>query len=203
MARFVLTADDYAMTPAVTRGILACLEAGRITATGAMTNRPHWKSFAPQLGAFEGKADLGLHFNLTCGVPLTAMPRLAPGGELPKLPDILRAGSLRRLPLAEVAGELEAQLSAFEDAMGRMPDFIDGHQHVHAMPGVRRALGLLFSQRRAGFDEDDIGRVMETLDALGGAPGILHQHAAAWPKFDQVDRGLAERRPFMRAPKAD
>ncbi|MBN8532688.1 MAG: ChbG/HpnK family deacetylase [Rhizobiales bacterium] len=147
MARFVLTADDYAMTPAVTRGILACLEAGRITATGAMTNRPHWKSFAPQLGAFEGKADLGLHFNLTCGVPLTAMPRLAPGGELPKLPDILRAGSLRRLPLAEVAGELEAQLSAFEDAMGRMPDFIDGHQHVHAMPGVRRALGAVLAKR--------------------------------------------------------
>lgn len=147
MAGFVLTADDYAMTPAVTRGILACLEAGRISATGAMTNRPHWKGFAPHLGAFVGKADLGLHFNLTCGAPLTPLPRLAPGGELPKLPDILRAGSLRRLPLDEVAAELEAQISAFEDAMGRMPDFIDGHQHVHALPGVRRALGAVLVRR--------------------------------------------------------
>ncbi len=42
MTPFVLCADDYAMTPAVSRGILALLEAGRITATGAMTNRPSW-----------------------------------------------------------------------------------------------------------------------------------------------------------------
>jgi hypothetical protein len=147
MAGFVLTADDYAMTPAVTRGILACLEAGRISATGAMTNRLHWRGEALNLRAFEGKADLGLHFNLTCGAPLTPMPRLAPGGELPKLPDILKAASLRRLPLGEVEAELEAQLSAFEDAMGRMPDFVDGHQHVHALPGVRPALSAVLVRR--------------------------------------------------------
>lgn len=150
MAGFVLTADDYAMTPAVTRGILACLEAGRISATGAMTNRPHWRGDARHLRAFEGRADLGLHFNLTCGEPLTAMPRLAPGGELPKLPDILTSASLGRLPRDEVAAELDAQLKAFEDAMGRMPDFIDGHQHIHAMPGVRNVLAEVLVKRYPG-----------------------------------------------------
>ncbi|HUN11578.1 MAG TPA: ChbG/HpnK family deacetylase, partial [Rhabdaerophilum sp.] len=34
---FVLCADDYGMTPAVSRGILRLIEAGRISATGAMT----------------------------------------------------------------------------------------------------------------------------------------------------------------------
>lgn len=149
-ARFVLTADDYAMTPAVSRGILPLLEAGRISATGAMTNRPHWKADAPALRAFAGKADLGLHFNLTCGAPLTRMAHLAPGGELPKLARILREGALNRLPRAEIGAELAAQLDAFEAAMGRAPDFVDGHQHVHAMPGVRRVLAEVLARRYAG-----------------------------------------------------
>lgn len=146
MRGFVLTADDYAMTPGVSRGILACLEAGRISAAGAMTNRPHWQGSAPALRAFAGKADLGLHFNLTCGAPLTPMPRFAPNGELPELPVILRGGSLGTLPRKDIAAELEAQISAFEEAMGRAPDFIDGHQHVHALPGVRRVVAEVLAR---------------------------------------------------------
>jgi len=34
--------------------------------------------------------------------------------------------------------------------MGRAPDFIDGHQHVHAMPGVRRAFARVVSARYPG-----------------------------------------------------
>jgi predicted glycoside hydrolase/deacetylase ChbG (UPF0249 family) len=139
---FVLTADDYAMTPAVTRGILALLERGAISATGAMTNRPHWREAARNLSAFAGQADLGLHLNLTCGQPLTRMARLCPTGDLPKLPRLLAAGLAGRLPLDEIAGEIRAQIAAFEDQTGRPPDFIDGHQHVHALPGVRRALAI-------------------------------------------------------------
>jgi predicted glycoside hydrolase/deacetylase ChbG (UPF0249 family) len=150
MPGFVLTADDYAMTEGVTRGILALLEAKRISATGAMTNRPHWRVAAKDWRAFKGKADLGLHFNLTCGAPLTRMDRLAPSGDLPKLPVVLRGGVLRSLPYGEIARELEAQLTAFEDAMGSAPDFVDGHQHVHALPGVRRVLAEVLVKRYPG-----------------------------------------------------
>lgn len=145
--RFVLTADDYAMTPAVTRGILVVLEAGRISATGAMTNRPHWREASRALRAFEGRADLGVHVNLTCGAPLTRAAGLASGGLLPKLGSLLARGPARLLPLAAIEAEIDAQLTEFEDAMGRMPDFIDGHQHVHAMPGVRRAFAVVLARR--------------------------------------------------------
>jgi predicted glycoside hydrolase/deacetylase ChbG (UPF0249 family) len=47
----------------------------------------------------------------------------------------------------EIAAELARQLDAFEDALGRAPDFVDGHQHVHALPGVRRAVLDLLAQR--------------------------------------------------------
>lgn len=148
--RFVLCADDYAMTPAVSRGILDLLEAGRISATGAMTNRPDWRAAAPALAPFVGGADLGLHFNLTCGTPLATLARLAPGGVLPTLGTLLKGGLTGSLPEDEVAAELSAQLTAFEDAMGRAPDFIDGHQHVHAMPGVRRAFARVVAARYPG-----------------------------------------------------
>jgi predicted glycoside hydrolase/deacetylase ChbG (UPF0249 family) len=147
LARFVLTADDYALTPGVSAGILDLLEAGRIAAAGAMTNRPHWRSGAAAFGQFSGAADLGLHFNLTCGIPLTRMKRLAPAGELPKLPALLRGGVAGLLPSAEIAAELEAQIDAFQQAMGRPPDFIDGHQHVHALPGVRSVLADVLPRR--------------------------------------------------------
>ena len=43
----------------------------------------------------------------------------------------------RRLDGAEIEAELGRQLDRFEDAFGRRPDYIDGHQHVHQLPVVR------------------------------------------------------------------
>jgi len=137
---FILCADDFAMTDGVSRAILDLLGRGKLTATGAMTNRPHWRRLAPELATFAGKADLGLHLNLTCAAPLSAMPRLAPGGTLPCLKDVARAAILSPAVRKEIAAEIARQLDAFEDALGRPPDFVDGHQHVHVLPGVRRAL---------------------------------------------------------------
>jgi predicted glycoside hydrolase/deacetylase ChbG (UPF0249 family) len=146
---FVLCADDFALTEGVSRSILALLERGKLTATGAMTNRPHWQSFAPALAAFGRTADLGLHLNLTCAAPLGAMPRLAPGGELPRLADLARAAATSATARSEIAAEIARQLDAFEDGLGRAPDFIDGHQHVHVLPGIRRALLDLVARRYA------------------------------------------------------
>ncbi len=148
--RFVLCADDYAMTPAVSRGILALFETGRITATGAMTNRPSWPEAARELRAFEGRADLGVHLNLTCGAPLTEAAGFAVGGVLPRLGPLLIRALASMLPQAAIEAEINAQLAAFEDAMGRAPEFIDGHQHVHALPGVRRALADVLARRYPG-----------------------------------------------------
>ena len=144
---FVLCADDYGFTPGVSDGILQLLDAGRISATGAMTNRPDWPRAARLLKAFDGKADLGLHLNLTAGAPLTPMPNFAAGGFLPTLGPVLKRATLRRLPIMEIGAEIERQLDAFEQAMGRIPDFIDGHQHVHAVRGVRATLLRIVAER--------------------------------------------------------
>jgi predicted glycoside hydrolase/deacetylase ChbG (UPF0249 family) len=48
---------------------------------------------------------------------------------------------------AELGAEIARQLDAFEQAREGAPDFVDGHQHVHALPGVRRVLLRVLSER--------------------------------------------------------
>jgi len=52
----------------------------------------------------------------------------------------MRDAYLGRLDLGQIRGELERQLGAFVEVMGRAPEHIDGHQHVHLLPGVREAV---------------------------------------------------------------
>jgi predicted glycoside hydrolase/deacetylase ChbG (UPF0249 family) len=139
MLHFALCADDYALTPGVSRGILELLEARRLTAVSVMTTQPGWRA-AGELKPFVHAADIGLHLNLTLGAPLCAMPGLAPSGEFPAIGALVRAAVLGRLPLGEIGAEIARQIEAFTQYFGRLPNHVDGHQHVHALPGIRDAL---------------------------------------------------------------
>ena len=75
-----LCADDFALSPAVSQGILEALAAARLTATSAMTTQASWPEAARAFRTLAPQADLGLHFNLTLGGPLGKMPSFAPGG---------------------------------------------------------------------------------------------------------------------------
>jgi predicted glycoside hydrolase/deacetylase ChbG (UPF0249 family) len=144
---FALCADDFALSPAVSRGILEALAAGRLTATSAMTTQKSWPEAAKAFRDLAPHADLGLHFNLTLGRPLGEMPRFAPGGAFPSMNAIAPAAWRRALPRAEIRDELRRQLDAFEAAYGAPPDFVDGHQHVHVLPGIAEDLLAEFSAR--------------------------------------------------------
>ncbi|AWB23360.1 ChbG/HpnK family deacetylase [Methylobacterium currus] len=143
----VLCADDYGLSPGVSRGILALARRKRISATGSMTNIPAFRDAAPALRELPGTVGLGLHLTLTAGAPLGPLPRLAPDGRLPPLGRLLRLALSGRLRPAEIRPEIERQLDAFVAAMGRLPDFVDGHQHVHVLPGVRGALLAALAER--------------------------------------------------------
>ena len=136
MKSLTICADDYALSPAVSLGIRACLAAGLVTATSAMTNRPNWPLAAQELRALPGNFEVGLHLNLTCGAPLGKMPMLAPNGMFPDARTLMHS----KAPQAEIFMEIIRQLQSFHTHMGRWPDFLDGHQHVHVLPNVRAAL---------------------------------------------------------------
>lgn len=140
-----INADDYGLTPAVSAGILEAVEAGRIHATSAMTARPFWKTAAQDIASLGDAVDVGLHLDLTLGPPITRMPILTAGGRLPQIGSLIRLAHARRLPEAEIRAEIGAQLDAFQEHYGEAPAFVDGHQHVHMLPGVRE---ILFDEAR-------------------------------------------------------
>jgi predicted glycoside hydrolase/deacetylase ChbG (UPF0249 family) len=143
----ILIADDFAMTRGISEGILGLAEAGRLSGTSAMVNMPHWPEMAARAVALRGRFALGLHLNLTFGAPLGAMPKLAPTGQLPAPEKIVGRAVGRAIDGTEIAGEIQRQIDRFEAAAGVPPDFIDGHHHVHALPGVRAALVEVLRRR--------------------------------------------------------
>jgi predicted glycoside hydrolase/deacetylase ChbG (UPF0249 family) len=151
----VLCADDFAISPGVSAGIVDLLARQRLSATSCMTASRHWPSLAGALAPHRGRADIGLHLTLTDARPLGEMPHLAPDGRLPPLGRLLPAALSRRLDrpeiAAEVAAEIRRQLDAFVSATGCMPDFIDGHQHVHLLPVIRKEVLALFAGPLAGL----------------------------------------------------
>ncbi|SEH60023.1 ChbG/HpnK family deacetylase [Magnetospirillum fulvum] len=144
-----LCADDYGLAPGVGRAIRALIEAGRLQATGCMTAGPFWPDEAALLRPLTGRAEFGVHLTLTDHAPLAPLPALAPDGRFPPLGRLLKLSLLRRLDRAEIAAELERQIDSFEAAMGRAPDFLDGHHHVHQLPVVRDVVLDLAARRLA------------------------------------------------------
>jgi predicted glycoside hydrolase/deacetylase ChbG (UPF0249 family) len=147
MSGVILNADDYAMTQGISDAILALAEAGRLSATSAIVTTRHWPAHAREAVLRRDRIAIGLHLNLTFGAPLGAMPSLAPDGIFPGPGAIVRNASARRLDRAEIRGEIERQLDRFEAEAGFPPDFVDGHHHVHVLPGVRDELLAAMGER--------------------------------------------------------
>jgi predicted glycoside hydrolase/deacetylase ChbG (UPF0249 family) len=142
-----LCADDYAIAPGVDDAIVELALGERITAFSCITASPRWKHAAERINPLFGKIDIGLHFTLTQLTPIDLMPRLAPDRRFPGMGRLYSQAFLRRLDLAEIEAEFRRQIDAFTGATGRVPDFIDGHHHVHQLPGVREVVARVFGTR--------------------------------------------------------
>ena len=114
------------------RGILALVRLGRLGAVSCQVACAGWGGAAPALQD-AGGVDLGLHLDLAEGR----------GG----LAALLVRSHLRALPRRALAARIAGQLDVFEAAVHRPPDFVDGHQHCHQLPGVRDVLLDLLEAR--------------------------------------------------------
>jgi predicted glycoside hydrolase/deacetylase ChbG (UPF0249 family) len=144
--RIVLCADDYGLSPGVSRGIRELLEHGRLSATSCMVVFPEIAEDGPLLKPFLGRADIGLHFSLTKDRAFNTVALEA---------------HLRPPPFATIRAALEEQVAKFESVIGRPPDYIDGHQHIHVLPVIRDA--VVQAAKRIG------AYVRSTTDPIGAA----------------------------------
>lgn len=138
--RIVLCADDYGQAPTVSRGIITLIQNGRLSATSCMVNTNLWQEHAKWLLPYQGQIDVGLHINLTEGEPLSKQFLNKYGSRLFPLTTLMRRAFFRALDEKIIEAECEAQIHRFEQALGFLPRFIDGHHHVHHLPQVRSAL---------------------------------------------------------------
>ena len=145
LRRIWLCADDYGISHAVNSAIRDLVLQGRINATSVMVVAPTFKRSEALslsiLNAGTQRVAIGLHLTLTGPFePLSSGYAPLHNGTFLPLTSTLRAAILRMLRPEKIAVEVSAQIKAFEAAFGRLPDFIDGHQHVHLFPQVRDAV---------------------------------------------------------------
>ena len=147
--QFLICADDYAFSTANSKAIRELLKNKKINATSCMSTSEHWPEQARLLTTLlkeipkSQRPLIGLHFCLTEPVNHTNKKLAQPiirswfTNNAISLPQILIRSQLRLLPKKQIYKILEFQWEQFIKHFGTLPDFIDGHQHVHQLPVVR------------------------------------------------------------------
>lgn len=135
----IVCADDYGLRKEVDDAILELCRLGRLSAVSCMVAfRRCDAGGLSSLLAHQGKVDMGLHLCLTDeGLPLEVAPR---EGRFPEFKLLLRRALLGKLNRKEILGLIASQYELFVQKCGRQPNHIDGHLHVHQLPGIRAAL---------------------------------------------------------------
>ena len=123
-----------AMNDHIDAAILQLAHTGRISAISCMTSSENWPQAAQKLLPLIGKVDIGLHFNLT------EAPLLCSDQKARSFSSLALTTHLHALSKDATAKELAAQWQSFIDQLQIRPDFIDGHQHIHALPQVRHVV---------------------------------------------------------------
>ncbi|WP_412778743.1 ChbG/HpnK family deacetylase [Bordetella ansorpii] len=131
-----MCADDFGMNSAVDEGILGLVDMGRVSAVSCLSTGPAFAAHAT--AARDAGVDLGLHLNLT--EPMEGSPGLS-------LPGLIASAYAGLLDASWIDAAIRCQLDAFELAVRRAPDYVDGHQHVHQLPVVRRRLLAALRER--------------------------------------------------------
>src|SRR5467141_5262470 len=138
MKNLIVNADDLGWTDGVNRGIVEAFHHGIVTSTSLLANGA---AFAGGVEAARSAPGLGVgvHLNLSDGPPVADPESVASllngDGEFAGGPESLLLRRARRgIVLAEVENEWDVQIQKVRDA-GIMPTHLDGHKHVHMLPG--------------------------------------------------------------------
>ena len=139
MKDLIVNADDFGWTSGVNRGIAEAHRNGIVTSASLIANGPAFDDGVSVAGTLPTMG-VGVHLNLSDGAPLSGartVPSLVDGqGRLSGGPEqLLLKLARRKLKLAEVEREWNAQIERVR-AAGISPTHLDGHKHVHMLPGL-------------------------------------------------------------------
>jgi hopanoid biosynthesis associated protein HpnK len=170
----IVNADDLGWTEGVNRGIAEAHRNGIVTSASLLANGAAFRSGVELARATPGLG-VGVHLNLTDGPPV-ATPELVASlvtnvGEFEGGPEaLLLRLATRDVALCEVEQEWEAQIEKVQQA-GIQPTHLDGHKHVHMLPGLFE-IALRLAKRyeigaiRVAHEESSLRSALSTGDEL-------------------------------------
>jgi chitin disaccharide deacetylase len=137
--KLIVNADDLGWTEGVNQGIGEAHRNGIVTTASLLANGAAFRE-AVELGRKVPSLGIGVHLNLSDGEPVAgreAAQSLVNGkGEFEGGPEsLLLKMATRGLAISDIEREWDAQIRRVRDA-GIEPTHLDGHKHVHMLPGL-------------------------------------------------------------------
>ncbi len=186
MKNLIVNADDLGWTVGVNRGIVEGHCQGLITSTSLLANGQAFVD-GVSLAKKNPALGVGVHLNLSDGPPTAPLAKVkglrnardefegGPEGLLLRL-------ARRSLRTEEVEVEWDAQIQKVRDA-GIQPTHLDGHKHVHMLPGLFEAALRLAKKHGIGAirvsHEDSKLRVALSIGQEQKASVVLKQGVQA------------------------
>lgn len=139
MRNLIVNADDLGLSEGVNRGVADTHSNGIVTSASVLANGAAFPD-ALKLAKTAPALGLGIHLNLSdgppCSDPETVTTLLNERGEFSGGPESVLLRKARGvLDLREVEAEWNAQIEKVRNA-GIEPTHLDGHKHVHMLPGL-------------------------------------------------------------------
>ena len=131
-----ICADDFGETPEIDQGILELIRKGQIQAVSVLTICDGDSRSTAELRTHSGQIQIGLH------LALTRWPMLSTGEAQPSYFTRFFQALIGQISVDSIRKEIAAQVFRFREKFGFYPDYIDGHEHVHFLKGIREALVL-------------------------------------------------------------
>lgn len=180
-AYLIVNADDYGYFDCVSKGILKAATHGIVTATGVFANATHFAEHAARLRDCDA-LDMGVHLNLTEGLPLTTELRSSLSrwsGRFPGKFAMAAAILFGAIKTDNVSREWRAQIERSLDS-GLRVSFLNSHEHMHMLPPLFPVVKMLakefdiphlrfpVSQRGVGSSNGSLfrGAVMRGLETI-------------------------------------
>jgi predicted glycoside hydrolase/deacetylase ChbG (UPF0249 family) len=168
----IVTADDFGIGPATSRGILELAKARVVTGTVLLVTSPYAEEAVQAWRQATMPLELGWHPCLTLDRPVLPAKRVpslvGSDGCFHGLGAFLRRLSLGGIRTNEVAEELRAQVDRFRELVGHPPRLVNTHHHIQVFPPVGAILReLLIRQGTLPY----LRRIHEPWRMLARIPG--------------------------------
>lgn len=128
IVKIIINADDFGLTNGVTYGIYDAIKNGVVSSTSLMVNQEA-SLLAGRLARQDENLNVGLHLNISKGIPLTKCPSLVDeNNNFIKPKELLNDDQYLE---EEIYQEFLKQYETFLELVGRKPTHLDSHLYTH------------------------------------------------------------------------